>query len=259
MVYLHVRLRRSLVAALLLALAACAAPQPPDQPAAAFLPPAAPEVAPEVLAMYGAVADGDLTIPAVPARYLTERNRRQIVDYWTDEAPGTIVVDPWDRFLYFVLEGGRAIRYGIAVGEDGRSFSGEGTIPFTREWPRWTPTPNMLEEDPDLYEPHRGGMEGGLENPLGARALYLFQGGQDTLYRIHGTNHPWSIGEATSAGCIRLFNQDILDLHERVDAGTRVVVLSEDEAGKGARLSQAMAGPAGAPAGGASSPSRAGT
>jgi lipoprotein-anchoring transpeptidase ErfK/SrfK len=259
MAFPNVRLHRSLLVVPLLALAACAAPQPPDQPAAAFLPPAAPEVAPDVLAMYGAVADGDLTIPTVPTRYLTERNRRQIVDYWTDEAPGTIVVDPWDRFLYFVLGNDRAIRYGIAVGEDGRGFSGEGTIPFTREWPRWTPTPNMLEEDPDLYEPHRGGMEGGLDNPLGARALYLFQSGQDTLYRIHGTNHPWSIGEATSAGCIRLFNQDILDLHERVVAGARVIVLAEDEAGKGARPSQAMAGPAGAPAGGSPSPSRAGT
>jgi lipoprotein-anchoring transpeptidase ErfK/SrfK len=259
MAFPNVRLHRSLLVVPLLALAACAAPQPPDQPAAAFLPPAAPEVAPDVLAMYGAMADGGLTIPAVPTRYLTERNRRQIVDYWTDEAPGTIVVDPWDRFLYFVLGNDRAIRYGIAVGEDGRGFSGEGTIPFTREWPRWTPTPNMLEEDPDLYEPHRGGMEGGLDNPLGARALYLFQSGQDTLYRIHGTNHPWSIGEATSAGCIRLFNQDILDLHERVVAGTRVVVLSEDEAGEAARPSKAMAGPAGDPAGGASSPSRAGT
>jgi lipoprotein-anchoring transpeptidase ErfK/SrfK len=243
MAFPNVRLHRSLLVVPLLALAACAAPQPPDQPAAAFLPPAAPEVAPDVLAMYGAVADGDLTIPTVPTRYLTERNRRQIVDYWTDEAPGTIVVDPWDRFLYYVLADDRAIRYGIAVGEDGRGFSGEGTIPFTREWPRWTPTPNMLAEDPDLYEPHRGGMEGGLENPLGTRALYLFQGGQDTLYRIHGTNHPWSIGEATSAGCIRLFNQDILDLHGRVDAGTRVVVLSEDEAGKGTVSPRQLAGP----------------
>jgi lipoprotein-anchoring transpeptidase ErfK/SrfK len=117
----------------------------------------------------------------------------------------------------------------------------------------------MLAEDPDLYEPHRGGMEGGLENPFGARALYLFQGEQDTLYRIHGTNHPWSVGEATSAGCIRLFNQDILDLHERVDAGTRVVVLSEDEAGKGTAPPSAMAGATGADFHGATSPSPVGT
>lgn len=233
MIFPGIRLHCSLFLVPFLALAACMSPEQPEEPAVTFMPPPEPEVPPEVREMYGEMQDGDLTIPAVPARYLTERNRRQIVDYWTDEAPGTIVVDPWERFLYYVLEDDRAIRYRVAVGEEGRGFSGEGNIPFSREWPRWTPTANMLEEDPEVYEPHRGDMEGGLENPLDARALYIFQNGQDTLYRIHGTNHPWSVGEATSAGCIRLFNQDILDLYERVDPGTQVVVLPREEAGKG--------------------------
>nr|WP_229669172.1 L,D-transpeptidase [Pseudooceanicola nanhaiensis] len=184
-------------------------------------------------ALYGATEDHGRMIPAVPEAALGDRNRRQEVDYWTDEAPGTIIVDPFSRFLYLVLENDRAMRYGVAVGEQGRSFSGEATIPFKREWPRWTPTPNMLKRDPDLYEPYRRGMEGGLKNPLGARALYLFRGGRDTLYRIHGTNNPFSIGKAVSSGCIRLFNQDIVDLHERVRAGARVRVLTEAESGKG--------------------------
>jgi len=211
-------------------LAACATP-PGDAPqeTAAPVVPAAAKADP----LYGAMQDGGRTIPAVPQAALSERNRRQEVDYWTEEPPGTIIVDPYARFLYLVLEDDRALRYGVAVGEQGRGFSGEGVIPFKREWPRWTPTQNMLRRDPELYGPVRNGMEGGLDNPLGARALYLFKGGRDTLYRIHGTNNPFSIGKAVSSGCIRLFNQDILDLHERVKDGAHVVVLSESESGKG--------------------------
>ena len=211
-------------------LAACATP-PGDAPqeTAAPVVPAAAKADP----LYGAMQDGGRTIPAVPQAALSERNRRQEVDYWTEEPPGTIIVDPYARFLYLVLEDDRALRYGVAVGEQGRGFSGEGVIPFKREWPRWTPTQNMLRRDPELYGPVRNGMEGGLDNPLGARALYLFKGGRDTLYRIHGTNNPFSIGKAVSSGCIRLFNQDILDLHERVKDGAHVVVVSESESGKG--------------------------
>lgn len=190
----------------------------------------------DLAAMYGPLPDGEFTIPAIPAKWLSERNKRQMVEYWTAEAPGTIVVDPYARFLYLVMEDNEAMRYGIAVGEEGRGFSGTGTIPFTREWPRWTPTDNMLDRDPELYGPVADGMEGGLLNPLGARALYLFQNGRDTLYRIHGTSSPWSIGRATSAGCIRLYNQDIVDLHGRIpESGTRVVVLSRSESGQGTR------------------------
>lgn len=193
-----------------------------------------PEKAPQASeSVYGTVEDNGRVIPAVPEAALSSRNQRQEVDYWTDEPPGTIIVDPYARFLYLVAENDQAMRYGVAVGEQGRGFSGVATIPFKREWPRWTPTGNMLRRDPELYGPVRGGMEGGLKNPLGARALYLFQSGQDTLYRIHGTNNPFSIGKAVSSGCIRLFNQDILDLHERVRAGARVIVLPEAESGKG--------------------------
>lgn len=218
---LHLKVIAAIAVAAILS--ACAKP-PHEQ---------ADQIDPELRAMYSATVDGDVVIPAVPDKYLSERNKRQLVSYQTKEKPGTIVVDPYARFLYLVMGEGQAMRYGVAVGDQGRGFSGTGNIPFTRDWPRWTPTKNMLKRDPALYEPHRGGMEGGIENPLGARALYLFQNGRDTLYRIHGTNYPWSIGQATSSGCIRLFNQDILDLHERVKVGAKVVVLSEKDSGKG--------------------------
>jgi lipoprotein-anchoring transpeptidase ErfK/SrfK len=194
---------------------------------------AEPEVSAAVLAMYSAVDDGAFVVPAIPPRYLSARNQRRVVDYWTDEPAGSIVVDPYQRFLYYVLEGDRAIRYPVGVGEAGRNFSGRATVAFKREWPTWTPTANMLRENPALYGPHRAGMPGGLENPLGARALYLYRNGRDTLYRIHGTYAPWSIGVGVSAGCIRLFNQDVIDLYERVEPGTGVLVLTADQAGQG--------------------------
>jgi hypothetical protein len=131
--------------------------------------------------------------------------------------------------LYYIEEGGRAIRYGIAVGREGYGFSGNAYVGHKREWPSWTPTKNMIRREPDIYGPLSGGMEGGLSNPLGARALYLYRGGRDTYYRIHGTNNASTIGRATSAGCIRLFNQDILDLFERVPSGTPVHVRSAEE------------------------------
>ena len=218
---MHIKLVAAIAVAALLG--ACAK-SPQDQ---------ACQIDPELRAMYSATMDGDVVIPAVPDKYLSQRNKRQLVSYQTKEKPGTIIVDPYARFLYLVTGKGEAMRYGVAVGDQGRGFSGTGTIPFTRSWPRWTPTQNMLKRDPALYEPHRGGMEGGIENPLGARALYLFQNGRDTLYRIHGTNYPWSIGHATSSGCIRLFNQDILDLHDRVKVGAKVVVLSKKDSGQG--------------------------
>ncbi|AJE49036.1 L,D-transpeptidase [Celeribacter indicus] len=215
-------------AALLASLAACTAG---PQVSRADQTPG--RVSPRIQAMYGEMQDGDMLIPAVDPKYLSAEKARQEVDYWTDEEPGTIVVDPYARYLYYVLGGNRAMRYTVAVGEAGRGFSGTATIPVKREWPRWTPTKNMLREDPDLYGPVADGMEGGLDNPLGARALYLYRGGRDTMYRIHGTSHPWSIGRATSAGCIRLFNQDSIDLAERVEPGTRVVVLTEAQSGQG--------------------------
>ncbi|PNG27878.1 L,D-transpeptidase [Methylocella silvestris] len=139
----------------------------------------------------------------------------------TNEPPGTIVIDTRSRHLYLVQPGGRAIQYGIGVGRQGFEWKGTARIGRKAEWPRWIPPKEMLARRPDLPE----SMEGGLENPLGARALYLYQGNKDTLFRIHGTNEPNTIGQAVSSGCIRMMNADVMDLYERVGVGVRVVVL----------------------------------
>ncbi len=178
---------------------------------------------------YEGAQDGEFFIQPVPEKYLFEGNRREEVAYTADDAPGTIVIDTFSRKLYFVMEGGRAIRYPIAVGREGLSFRGAGVIGRKAEWPSWQPTANMVRTRPDLYAAYAGGLPGGLINPLGARALYLYRGGRDTMFRIHGTVDNASIGHATSAGCIRLFNQDAIDLYGRVDNGTRVKVRSQEE------------------------------
>lgn len=197
-------------------LAACGGPRPADTP-------------PGTLPGYEAVQDGEFLIPAVERKDLIEGNVRTEVDYAGDEKPGTIVVDIFARKLYWVMEGGRAVRYGIAVGREGLSFKGNGYIGRKREWPSWQPTANMLRTRPDMYADYAAGLPGGLNNPLGARALYLYRGGRDTMFRIHGTIENASIGRATSAGCIRLFNQDAIDLYERVDTGAHVKVRTLDE------------------------------
>lgn len=221
------RPRLWLSAAALAFLAACAGPE-----AARVTEPGAPELSPVTRAMYAAQPDGDRFIPAIEDRWLSDEKARREVDYWSDEKPGTIIVDPGANRLYYLLGENRAIQYTVGVGKQGRGFAGEATVPMKREWPRWTPTPGMLRREPEIYEPHRAGMEGGLENPLGARALYLYRGGRDTLYRIHGTPYPWTVGEADSSGCIRLFNQDARDLYDRVDTGSKVIVLPMDEPGQ---------------------------
>jgi lipoprotein-anchoring transpeptidase ErfK/SrfK len=157
-----------------------------------------------------------------------ERFVRQQVDYHRSEQPGTLVIDTANRFLYLVQENGKAMRYGIGVGKAGLEFEGTARVGRKAEWPRWTPTQSMIAREPDRYAQHAGGMEPGLTNPLGPRALYLFQGSQDTLYRIHGTSEPWSIGLGVSSGCIRLFNQDIIDLYNRIALDTVVVVLQDE-------------------------------
>jgi lipoprotein-anchoring transpeptidase ErfK/SrfK len=174
---------------------------------------------------YAAVLDEPFPVPAVPPEQLKPRYMRQLVDDPTGEQPGTVVVDPANRFLYLVLEDGQAMRYGVGVGREGLEWSGAARIAYKRQWPRWTPTRDMIAREPEKYEQWAGGMEGGPQNPLGARALYLFENGRDTLYRIHGTDQPWSIGEAVSSGCIRMMNQDVIDLYRRVPDGSRVVVL----------------------------------
>ncbi|MGY3146913.1 lipoprotein-anchoring transpeptidase ErfK/SrfK [Bradyrhizobium sp. USDA 3397] len=142
---------------------------------------------------------------------------KQLVDYSGKESPGTIVVDTPNKFLYLVEGNGRALRYGIGVGRPGFTWSGVKSITAKREWPDWTPPAEMLARRPDL--PRH--MEGGPENPLGARAMYL----GSTLYRIHGSNEPWTIGTNVSSGCIRMRNEDVIDLYGRVNVGTKVVVL----------------------------------
>jgi lipoprotein-anchoring transpeptidase ErfK/SrfK len=141
---------------------------------------------------------------------------REVVDYPSTRVSGTIIVNTRQRRLYYVLGGGKAIRYGIAVGMEGYSWSGVSTVSAKREWPDWTPTPDILKRFPNL--PRH--MVGGPENPLGARALYL----GDTLYRIHGTNEPWKLGGNVSSGCIRLSNDDIVDLYNRAKIGATVIV-----------------------------------
>lgn len=152
--------------------------------------------------------------------------RRREVDYKTDEPPGTIVVDLRKKYLYFVLPKGRAIRYGIGVGSQYTRWSGVATISRKSKWPTWTPTPEMLARHKH-YDKWKGGMAGGPDNPLGARALYLLnEGGKDNSYRIHGTPWPETIGKATTSGCFRMLNADVVELYDKVMAGTKVVVLS---------------------------------
>ncbi|WP_342359409.1 L,D-transpeptidase [Terrarubrum flagellatum] len=141
----------------------------------------------------------------------------------TGEAPGTIIVDTTEKFLYFVLPNKKAIRYGVATGDEAFGWTGTAEVKRKAEWPRWTPPADMLKRWPHLL-PRAGGMEGGPDNPLGARALYLYQDGKDTLYRIHGTNEPETIGRSASSGCIRMRNIDAIDLYNRVALNTKVIV-----------------------------------
>jgi lipoprotein-anchoring transpeptidase ErfK/SrfK len=152
---------------------------------------------------------------------IPESYRRHIVDYSRREAPGTILVDTESRFLYYVLPQGKAIRYGVAVGEEAMAFSGVATVGKMAEWPDWIPTPEIQAR----LGPYPPRIAGGPANPLGARALYLYEGNKDTLYRIHGTNQPEYIGQAISSGCIRMTNEDVIDLFDRVRQGAIVVVL----------------------------------
>ncbi|KAB0266726.1 L,D-transpeptidase [Microvirga brassicacearum] len=181
---------------------------------------------PVFAAMYGARPDEKFSLPATELMGVDPQFLRQEVAYPTREQPGTIIVDTTNRFLYQVRENGRALRYGIGVGKEGLAWSGRATIGRKAMWPRWTPTADMIRREPERNKKWAGGMPAGLENPLGPRALYLYANGRDTLYRIHGTSEPQSIGQAVSSGCIRLFNQDIIDLFNRVPVGTPVVVLN---------------------------------
>lgn len=223
-----------------LAAAGCTtAPPPPDAELVGYAgrrPPSrlgAPNF-PPYAQMYAAKNDGGFTIPAIPYEQLDPRLLRQVVRNTTGEPEGTIVVDTRNHYLYLVIGNGNAIRYGVGLGRAGFEWSGRAVVDNKQRWPRWFPPDEMIDREPEL-EPYRasdvdgdnvweGGMDPGIMNPLGARALYIFEDGKDTLYRLHG-NPQWnSIGRSVSSGCVRLMNQDVIDLHDRVPDGTPILV-----------------------------------
>lgn len=234
--------RRTMIAGASASAAACLAgcvgtnPNPAIN-AAAATPPAAPPhpamadaVEPQNSMLYGEVTTEPHPVPAIKLSQVDSAFLRKNVSYDTKEAPGTIVVDPANHYLYHVEEGGRATRYGVGVGREGFVWAGDATIKSKQEWPNWYPPKEMIERKPELKkvltELQSGiGMHGGEKNPLGARAMYLWQGNKDTYFRIHGTVEPWTIGQSVSSGCIRMINQDVMDLYQKTPVGTRVVVL----------------------------------
>jgi len=167
-----------------------------------------------------------LTRNKEPLLDIDERFLPQVVTAPFEEEVGTILIMPKDRFLYLIVEDGFARRYGVGVGRAGLAFSGSATIGRKAKWPSWRPTDNMIKRNPKKYARYAEGVPGGPKNPLGSRALYLFREGRDTLYRIHGTTEPWTIGKAVSNGCIRMVNDHVEDLYERVPVGARVTVIS---------------------------------
>jgi lipoprotein-anchoring transpeptidase ErfK/SrfK len=176
--------------------------------------------------MYGPVVDEGYVIPAVPIERMDPRFLRQVVADPTGEPAGTIVVDTSSHFLYLVLGDGQAMRYGVGLGRAGFEWSGRAVVEWKQKWPRWFPPAEMIARQPELeeYSEANGGMAPGLQNPLGARALYIFQDGEDTLYRVHGSPEWNSIGKSVSSGCVRLMNQDIIDLYDRVPEKSPILV-----------------------------------
>lgn len=200
-------------------------PEKPSPP-----PPAIRPIITDPSIIYSEMIDGEFAIPAIPYTKIDPKYYRQVVPDPTGEAPGTIVVDTANRFLYFTMPFGQALRYGVAIGREGFAWAGNAQVEWKGRWPKWTPPAEMIARDPKLekYSAENGGMPPGLDNPLGARALYIFQNGVDTLYRIHGSPEWKSIGKKASSGCVRLMNQDIIDLWERVPKRTPIVVFGED-------------------------------
>ncbi|MEW9806852.1 L,D-transpeptidase [Mesorhizobium sp. ZMM04-5] len=178
------------------------------------------------VSMYGPMTDEGYDIPAVPIERMDRRYLRQVVPDPTGEPAGSIIVDTSQHFLYLVLGNGEAIRYGVGLGREGFEWSGRANVQWKRKWPKWTPPAEMIARQPDLekYSADNGGMPPGLTNPLGARALYIFQNGEDTLYRLHGSPEWNSIGKSVSSGCVRLMNQDIIDLYDRVPGKAPILV-----------------------------------
>lgn len=184
---------------------------------------------PDYATMYGPMVDEGFEIPAIPIEKIDPQFLRQIVSDPTGQKPGTIIVDTTGHFLYLVQPGGQAIRYGVGLGRAGFEWAGNANVQWKQKWPKWTPPAEMIARQPELkkYSVDNGGMPGGLTNPLGARALYLFQNNEDTLYRLHGSPEWNSIGRSVSSGCVRLMNQDIIDLYDRVPGKAPVIVTSD--------------------------------
>ena len=206
----------------LLAMTAAGCTTTATQPAQqATLPPPIPA---EVVSMYAALPDEQYPVPAVDLRYLEPQYYRKRVPYETPERPGTVIVDTANFYLYHVEENGMAMRYGCGLGRAGFEWSGRGHIAYTRAWPVWTPPAEMIERQPEL-EKWRRGQPPGLDNPLGARALYIHEGNRDTIYRVHGTGETWTIGHAVSSGCVRLLHHDVIHLADRVRHGSPIIVM----------------------------------
>ena len=225
------------VSAAALALASCASarsyPRYTEGPPPGSIPTMEP--LPDYATMYAPVVDQGFEVPGVPYQKIDRQFLRQLVPNPTGEQPGTIVVDTSQHFLFLVLEGGQAMRYGVGLGREGFEWAGRGVIEWKQPWPRWFPPEEMIARQPEL-EQYRakqigktneweGGMPAGPTNPLGARALYIFQDGKDTLFRLHGSPEWYSIGKSVSSGCVRLINQDIIDLYDRVPEASPIVVI----------------------------------
>ena len=192
-------------------------------------PPAPPPLDPaygSYAMMYGPAFDGGYDIPAVPIEQIDPRFLRQVVADPTGEPAGSIIIDTSSHFLYLVLGDGQALRYGVGLGRAGFEWAGRANVEWKQKWPKWTPPAEMIARQPELekYSEANGGMPPGLDNPLGARALYIFQNGEDTLYRVHGSPEWNSIGRSVSSGCVRLMNQDIIDLYDRVPGRAPILV-----------------------------------
>ncbi|MDD9908722.1 MAG: L,D-transpeptidase [Ahrensia sp.] len=177
--------------------------------------------------MYGPIRDGGFSIPAINLKKVPERFLRRQVDFDTRHRPGTLIVNTRNFYLHLVQKGDKAMRYGVGLGRAGFEWSGTGVIQWKQKWPKWTPPEEMIQRQPELrkWSADNGGQPPGLKNPLGARALYIFENGKDTLYRLHGTPEYWTIGKAVSSGCVRLMNQDIIDLYARVPSGSKLIVI----------------------------------
>lgn len=188
--------------------------------------PKKPTAPPRTNSLYSALPNEKFPLPAIDTKEIPNKYLRQRVVYRTQHPVGSVIVDTKKFFLYLIEKNGMAMRYGVGLGRQGFEWSGKAKIAWKQEWPKWTPPDEMVARKPELekYSIANGGMPPGLDNPLGARALYIFQDNVDTLYRVHGTPQHWTIGKAISSGCVRMINQDVIDLYNRVRTGSQIVV-----------------------------------